>query len=251
MSAQIVLVHGIRTSATMWRAQVAHLQQRGLAVHAIDLPGHGSRIDETWSLEEAIASIDRAVVRAVEQGPVVLAGHSLGGLLSTSYVGRRGSAPPVAAFVAFSCTALPRGAGLRAYRLMARGFNRLPGGGRWLIDRALDLQLPDETRFDLAAGGYSLTQEDRALASLGEVDLLRALPRIQARNMPVWFVNGEWDQLRVNERLFTRLVPRAELVLARRSTHLVTVMRPRVANAVLDLAIATATARVALPSAER
>ena len=239
MAAQIVLVHGIRTSATMWRAQISHLQDRGLTVRAIDLPGHGSRIDEAWSLEEAIASIDRAVTSAAERGPVVLAGHSLGGLLSTAYVGRPGAAPPVAAFVAFSCTALPRGAGLRAYRLMARGFNRLPGGGRWLIDRALDLQLPPETRWDLAAGGYSLLQEDRALASLGEIDLIRALPRIQRRRMPVWFVNGEWDQLRVNERLFTRLVPRAELVLARRSTHLVTVMRPRVADAVLDLAVAT------------
>jgi len=239
VSAQVVLVHGIRTSATMWRSQVAHLQQQGVPVRAIDLPGHGSRIDEQWTLEAAIDSIDRAVTEAAERGPVVLAGHSLGGLLSTAYVGRRGSAPPVAAFVAFSCTALPRGAGLRAYRFLARGVNRLPGGGRWLIDRALDAQLPPETRYDLAAGGYSLRQEDRALASLGDLELTGALARLQKRHMPVWFVNGEWDQLRVNERAFLRLVPRAELVLARRSTHLVTVMRPRVANAVLDLALAT------------
>ena len=239
MSAQVVLVHGIRTSATMWRAQISHLQTRGISVQAIDLPGHGSRIDDTWSIEEAIASIDRAVTRAAEHGPVVLAGHSLGGLLSTAYVGRPRSAPPVAAFVAFSCTAFPRGAGLRAYRFMSRGVNRLPGGGRWLIDRALDAQLPAETRYDLGAGGYSLKQEDRALASLDELDLVRALPRIQQRTMPVWFVNGEWDQLRINERLFLRLAPRAEPVPARRSTHLITAMRPRVANAVLDVAVAT------------
>ena len=243
MTAQVVLVHGIRTSATMWRAQVEHLRDRGVPVHAIDLPGHGRRIDEPWSLEAAIDSIDRAVTAAAEHGPVVLAGHSLGGILSTAYMGRPGTAPPVDAFVAFSCTALPRGAALRAYRLATRSFNRLPGNGRWFVERALDAQLPRETRHDFGAGGYSLAQEDRALESLRGVDLVRALARLRRRDVPVWFVNGEWDQLRVNERLFTRLVPRAELVIVRRSTHLVTVMRPRVAAAVLDLAIASANAR--------
>ncbi|QBR74212.1 alpha/beta fold hydrolase [Microbacterium sediminis] len=245
MPAQVVLVHGIRTSATMWRAQVSHLQERGVDVHAIDLPGHGSRIDERWSLEEAIGSIDRAVTAAAEKGPVVLAGHSLGGILSTAYVGRPGAAPPVAAFVAFSCTALPRGATLSAYRFVTRSFNRLPRNGRWFVERALDAQLPLETRYDFGAGGYSLTQEDIALGSLRDLDMVRALTRLQRRSMPVWFVNGEWDQLRVNERLFTRLVPRAELILVRRSTHLVTVMRPRVANAAIDLALASASASAA------
>ena len=52
--------------------------------------------------------------------------------------------------------------------------------------------------------------------------------------MPVWFVNGQWDQLRVNERLFTTLVPHAELIVVPRTSHLVTAMRPRVFNAVID-----------------
>lgn len=52
-------------------------------------------------------------------------------------------------------------------------------------------------------------------------------------------MNGQWDQLRINERLFRRLAPHAELIVVPRTTHLVTAMRPRVFNAVLQLAIAT------------
>ncbi|MGI6878099.1 alpha/beta hydrolase [Microbacterium sp. gxy059] len=237
---QVVLVHGVRTSATMWRTQVAHLQERGVAVSAIDLPGHGSRMGEPWSLDEALASIERATVAAAARGPVVLCGHSLGGLLSTACMGRAGDPLPVAAFVAASCTAFPRGAGLAAYRTIFRGVKALPRNGRWVIDRALAAQLPPETRYDFGAGGYALAAEDDALASLEELDLPRALVRLQRRHAAVWFFNGEWDQLRLNERTFSRLVPRAELVIVPRATHLVTAMRPRVANAMLDLAVETA-----------
>lgn len=52
-------------------------------------------------------------------------------------------------------------------------------------------------------------------------------------------MNGQYDQLRANERLFQRLAPQAELIVVPRTTHLVTAMRPRVFNAVLELAIAT------------
>ena len=55
----------------------------------------------------------------------------------------------------------------------------------------------------------------------------------------MWFINGQYDQLRANERLFTRIASHAELIVVPRTTHLVTAMRPRVFNALLDLALAT------------
>ncbi|WES65335.1 alpha/beta hydrolase [Microbacter sp. GSS18] len=235
MSVQVVLVHGIRTSATMWRSQVAHLHEQGTAVAAVDLPGHGRRRDELFTLEGAFATIDAAVRDAARRGPVLLAGHSMGGLLSIEYVGAS-DPPPVAAFIAASCTAIPRGAGLAAYRLLARGFDALPGRGQWMTDRVLDRTLPAETRSDFGAGGYAYDAQDDALRSLSVLDLLTALRRI---DVPLWFINGQYDQLRVNERLFAREAPQAELIVVPRTTHLVTAMRPRVFNALLDLAIAT------------
>ncbi|MET0736416.1 MAG: alpha/beta hydrolase [Microbacterium sp.] len=235
MVVQVVLVHGIRTSATMWRAQVAHLERGGNPVVAVDLPGHGSRMTEAFTLEDAFATIDDAVRDAATRGPVLLAGHSMGGLVSVAYVGAE-DPPPVAGFIAASCTALPRGVGLAAYRVLARGFDSLPDRGMWLTDRMLDRILPAETRGDFGAGGYALDAQDAALASLSALDLLAALHRIE---VPLWLVNGQYDQLRVNERLFMRVAQHAELIVVPRTTHHVTVMRPAVFNALLDLAIAT------------
>lgn len=229
------MVHGIRTSATMWRSQVAHLEQRGVTAVALDLPGHGTRMAETFTLEGAFATIDAAVRRAAAAGPVLLVGHSMGGLVSTAYVGQE-LKPPVDAFIAASCTAFPRGAGLAVYRALARGFDHLPGRGGFLSEWVLDRTLPPETRADFGAGGYALDAQDVALRSLSVLDLLAALRRI---DVPTWFINGQYDQLRVNERLFVSQVPGSELIVVPRTSHLVTAMRPRVFNALLDLALAT------------
>lgn len=235
MRVQVVFVHGIRTSATMWRAQVAHLTARAIAAHAIDLPAHGTRMGEAFDLDEAFATIDRTVRRAAEDGPVLVVGHSMGGLLCTQYVGGA-EHPPVAAFIGAGCTALPRTAGLSAYRALTSGFDRLPDRGMWLTNKVLDRTLPPETRPDFAAGGYALDAQDATLRSLSALDVVTALRRI---DVPVWFINGQYDQMRLNERLFLRVKPEAELIVVPRTSHLVTAMRPRVFNAVLDLAIAT------------
>jgi pimeloyl-ACP methyl ester carboxylesterase len=235
MAVQVVLVHGIRTSATMWRAQVRHLEERGTPVTAVDLPGHGTRRGEVFTLDGAFETIDDAVRTAAERGPVLLVAHSMGGLISIEYVGRE-DRPPVAGFIAGSCTAIPRGVGLTAYRLMARSFDSLPDRGMWLTNYVLDRTLPSETRWDFGAGGYAFDAQDVALRSLSVLDLLTALGRIE---VPLWFVNGQYDQLRLNERLFLRVAPHAELIVIPRTSHLISAMRPRVFNAVLNLALAT------------
>jgi len=235
MAVQVVLVHGIRTSATMWRAQVAHLRQRGTPVIAVDLPGHGTRRDEAFTLDGAFVTIDDAVQDAATRGPVMLVGHSMGGLLSIEYVGAA-PRPPVAGFVAASCTSLPRGIGLAAYRFFTRRFDSLPDRGLGLTNRVLDRTLPPETRPDFGAGGYAFDAQDTALSSLAELDIVASLRRI---DVPLWFVNGQWDQLRMNERMFLAVAPHAELIVVPRTTHLVTAMRPRVFNALLEVALTT------------
>lgn len=234
MTTQVVLVHGIRTSATMWRSQLAWLAEHDVPAQAVDLPGHGTRLGEAFTLDEAFRTIDEAVQDAATRGPVLLVGHSMGGLLSLEYTGAE-HAPPVAGLIAASCTALPRGAALRTYRTLAGALDRLPDRGLWLSERMLTVTIPSETRGDFAAGGYALDAQDVALKSLSSLDLMQAVARIKT---PLWFVNGQFDQLRAQEKLFTRLAPHSELIVVPRSSHLVTAMRPQVFNAVLQLALA-------------
>ncbi|MBS1698662.1 MAG: alpha/beta hydrolase [Actinobacteria bacterium] len=233
MTVSVVFVHGIRTSATMWRAQQEYLADRGTPSVAVDLPGHGTRRDEPFALDEAMRTIDEAV-RAAE-GSVLLVGHSMGGLLSTAYAGAD-PAPPIAGFIGASCTALPHGAGLAAYRMLAGALNAMPDRGIWLSRQVLDATLPASTREDFGAGGYAMEVQDEALRALAALDLVSAVPRI---TVPTWFVNGQFDQLRTHETLYRRLAPSAEFIIVPRTTHLVTAMRPRVFNAVLGLALAT------------
>jgi pimeloyl-ACP methyl ester carboxylesterase len=233
MPVSAVFVHGIRTSATMWRAQVDHLTRRGNPALAVDLPGHGTRMDEAFTLDAALRTIDDAV-RSFS-GPVLLVGHSMGGLLSTAYTGSD-PAPPVAGFIGASCTALPRGAGLAAYRVLAGALNAMPDRGLWLSRQVLDATLPLETRADFGAGGFAMAAQDAALRALAALDLVSAVHRIA---VPTWFVNGQFDQLRTHEALYRRIAPHAEFIVVPRTTHLVTAMRPRVFNAVLELALAT------------
>ena len=229
----VVFVHGTRPSATMWRAQQEFLAERGNPATAVDLPGHGSRMEDPFTLEEALRTIDEAV-RAAD-GPVLLVGHSMGGLLCTAYAGAD-PAPPIAGSIGASCTALPHGAGLAAYRALAGALNAMPDRGLWLSRRVLDATLPTSTRDDFGAGGYAMAVQDEALRSLAALDLVSAVPRIV---VPTWFVNGQFDQLRTHETLYRRLAPHAEFIIVPRTTHLVTAMRPRVFNAVLQLALAT------------
>ncbi len=219
----------------MWRSQVAWLQEHDVPVTAPDLPGHGARMAEEFTLEGALRTIDDAVRAASESGPVLLVGHSMGGLLSLAYTGAD-DPPPVAALIAASCTALPRGAALAAYRFIAGTVDRLPDRGLWIAEQVLAATIPEETRGDFSAGGYALDAQDVALRSLSALDLATAVAHI---DVPLWFVNGQYDQLRSHESLFRKLAPHAELIVVPRTSHLVTAMRPRVFNALLQLAIAT------------
>lgn len=77
---EIVLVHGLGARSEQWLA-TARLLSRDHRVTLVDLPGHGeSAMPRPFSLDAAAASLD--VTLAAGGGePVVLVGHSLGGLV--------------------------------------------------------------------------------------------------------------------------------------------------------------------------
>lgn len=223
----VLLVHGIRTSGTMWRAQVEHLHQLGVNAHAVDLPGHGRRLSGQFSLPACTEVIEDAW-QGLAQGRRILVGLSLGGYLSLHWAARTSST--VDAVLAAGCSVRPHGAPLAMYRRLAGLIHRLPDGGSRLNDVLARVMLSPSATADMAAGGVALDVMVPALGAIGAVDPIADLRRIRA---PVWLVNGDWDHFRIEQRRFWEAVNTGRLIVVPRSGHLVSLERPEVFNDVL------------------
>ncbi len=79
----VVLLHGLGSRREDW-LPTARLLARHHRVTLVDLPGHGvAAMPEPFSLERATISLDRSLAELPE-GPMILVGHSLGGLIAAS-----------------------------------------------------------------------------------------------------------------------------------------------------------------------
>ena len=225
--ARVVLVHGLRTSSSMWRRQLKLLGAHDLEVVAIDLPGHGRRIGEPFSIEAALEEIDAALnpktgVRGADRSvPRLLVGLSLGGYLSIEFAAR--NPDRLDGLVAASCSTRPRGAPLGGYRRLAAVISRMPDRGRGLNDAMARLFLSPEAADDVLAGGVALDVMAPVLEAVGGLDPVGALSAIE---VPVWLVNGRFDHFRFEERRMLRATRDGHLVIVPRATHLVSLIRP-------------------------
>lgn len=83
-SSTFILVHGGWHGAWAWRKIVPLLQAKGHTVVAIDLPSHGA--DKTPPETVTLADYTEKIVETVnaQTGPVILVGHSSGGMFISS-----------------------------------------------------------------------------------------------------------------------------------------------------------------------
>ncbi|WP_152230050.1 alpha/beta fold hydrolase [Georgenia ruanii] len=231
----VLLVHGVRASATMWRAQLRALRAAGVPALAPDLPGHGARAGEAFTVERALATLDDAA--GAVGGPVVVVGLSMGGYLALHWAARTGRP---AAVLAASCCTRPAGPPLWAYRRLAGAIARLPDGGARLGEVLARRALPAQALADVNAGGMSVGVMDAVLAGLAHIDPLADL---RAVAVPVWLVNGRWDHFRTQERRFLRQCAAGRLVVVPGASHLVSLVRPVAFNRVLLELVDTVGAR--------
>lgn len=196
-------MHGTRTSSHIWRRQVDALERSGHPTLALDLPGHGSRAHERFSMQAAIEAIDDAV-GSFAVAPL-LVGLSLGGYASLAYANRYEDR--IAGVVLAGCSTEIKGKPLRAYRRASSlvvGLWRGSGSSWNVVADMLS-----------ALHGYSPLRDLRAL------------------HLPVWLVNGSRDPLRLDERRYLTARPDTRLTVVPGAGHDVNSHAPVAFNRVL------------------
>ena len=78
----LVFLHGVGGGHHAWEEQVPYFGKLGYPAHAWDQPGYGhSAIVEPYDLEHVCAALAR-LIESLGGEPVVLVGHSMGGLIA-------------------------------------------------------------------------------------------------------------------------------------------------------------------------
>src|SRR6476619_3478220 len=111
----LVLLHGATANGRMWDPVRRILEARGYRVLTPDLPGHGARRGETYTLEGAVETVRKAVA-SVAPAPVVVAGDSLGGYTTMASAGALPAAQ-LRGIVASGCTLVFEGPALIPFKL--------------------------------------------------------------------------------------------------------------------------------------
>jgi pimeloyl-ACP methyl ester carboxylesterase len=222
----------MRTSGAIWDLQLAAVRAAGYAASAIDLPGHGVRRRERFTMQGAFDAIDEAaddLAGARDDVPLALVGLSLGGYTSLAYAARRTGrhGERLRGVVAASCSTDTHGLPLRTFQaglgasLAAGRLTRELAGrtgaaaGRLIVPATLRRAAPGSragrgpvtpslpvVRVPQPPGWDLVSDALRHLAGESSVRNLRAA------TVPVWLVNGSRDQLRMQERRHARAASR-------------------------------------------
>lgn len=196
----VVLVHGLAEHSERYDAVARWLAVRGYSVHALDQRGHGDSDgprNHAPSFDALLDDLERflAVVRREEPDPpLVLLGHSMGGLLVAALLAWR--RPRVAAAVlsgpALAPVAPVGPVGLGLVRLVSRVLPRLR------ISAGID---PEGLSRDPAVVAAYVRDPriDKRISLRLATELLRAAQRVRTSareiTVPVLTVHGEADPL--------------------------------------------------------
>ena len=186
----LILLHGAGLNRHMWDAVAKHVSP-DYRVMAIDLPGHGTRRGEVFTLEATRATI-AAAAHSVSPAPVILVGDSLGGYSALAAADAVPAQQLRGLMVGGSSANFEwtNWFGYAGQVLMLRGL-LLRHDEQDLFKKALTRFGTDEaTSQAMAAAGGSLKAYPYALRSLMLEDFI---PRLAAVRVPVLIVNGDKD----------------------------------------------------------
>ena len=196
----VALVHGVHEHSGRYAPLATSLMAEGVAVYAVDLRGHGRSPGERGQVEasfdeylrDAEALVD-AAAEAAGDLPLVLMGHSMGGLVAARTVQERGAdglAGLVLSSPALAVSAPPLLARLAPY--VARWFPNAPATRVDLSKLSHDPTVERTYRED------PLTLVQGVRARLG-YEVVRATERVRERpeafDLPLYLFHGTADTI--------------------------------------------------------
>ena len=214
----VVLIHGIRLSGTSWAVVTDQLGAER-PVRAVDLPGHGARRGERFTLTTAVD----AVLDAIDElgGRAIVVGHSLGGYVGIATAAR---APErVAGLVVAGSSCVPNQILATPFRVMHRVLSRQPDGGEEVSGRQFERVLPASVAAAVIRGGIATEVIPDVVGALGEFEVLTALGDYPG---PVWLINGGHDHFRIHERRFLAACAQGRLLTIPRAGHYLPLAQP-------------------------
>jgi pimeloyl-ACP methyl ester carboxylesterase len=232
----LVLIHGATGNGRMWDPVVRALP-RGYRVLTPDMPGHGSRRDERFTLEGAVAAVVDAV-RSVAPAPVVVGGDSLGGYVSMASAAALPAAQ-LRGLVLSGCTTNLTGRALwpfHARNWLNKGLLAVFGEKRLLGERAVKafakLGIAEADARAVLAAGVNMGAFGDCVAALRDVDFAA---KAAAAQVPIVFVNGSRDRVMMAQQpRFLAAVPSARSVMFEGTEHGVSLRRRDEFAALLD-----------------
>lgn len=225
----IVFVHGIRLSGAAWTEQ---LELLGETAKTVDLPGHGTRRGERFTLTETADVIAEAI-----DEPALVVGHSLGGYAAIAAAARYPER--VAGLVVADSTLLPGRALETPFRLAHRLLMWLPDQGEGLSRWQFRSVLPPELAEAVIGGGIATEVIPDVAEAFADFDVLAELAAYPG---PTWLVNGSRDHFRRHERRFLGACADGRLVTVPKAGHYLPMVRGKefaqlVADAARSLSI--------------
>lgn len=216
----IVFLHGTRLTGSQWAPQLAALRDEYECI-ALDLPGHGSRRDEPFTLAGAALSVADAIER--DGGRAILVGFSLGGYVAMDVAARWPER--VSGLVLAGATAEPSGLRALLYRALAWAYSMPPEQwldrlSRWLFRHRYRASIADP----IIAGGFTFRRGAQAVRAIIGEQFRPRLARYPGRTL---ILNGEFDLLfRLSERSFAEVAADSRRIVIGRAIHRTSLDQP-------------------------
>jgi pimeloyl-ACP methyl ester carboxylesterase len=218
----IVFVHGARLSRTMWLPQLEALGGEFRAI-AVDLPAHGARAGEPFSLPAARAVVTAAIRGRVASGRAIVVGLSLGGYVAIDLAAREPDL--VRGLVLTGATAEPVGLRTVPYLTLAKVLGSLDEDVLARLDAwSFRTRFPPAIAASVVSGAFWPRGGAQALRAVAGQ---RFIPRLAAYPGPTLILNGQYDiPFRLFAGSFARAARDPRRIRLAGATHLASLDRP-------------------------